>query len=49
MENNKEEKKMISENKQVQPTTTVSNADILKVAQKGMNKYRKTLDKLSKN
>ncbi|WP_348622566.1 hypothetical protein [Paenibacillus polymyxa] len=49
MENKEEEKKMISENKQVQPTSTISNADVLKVAQKGMNKYRRTLDKLSKN
>ncbi|WP_180361637.1 hypothetical protein [Paenibacillus polymyxa] len=49
MGDKKEDKEMISENKQVQPTTTVSNANILKVAQKGMSKYRKTLDKLSKN
>ncbi|MDN4090969.1 hypothetical protein [Paenibacillus polymyxa] len=49
MGDKKEDEKMISENKQVQPTTTISDAEVMKVAQKGMNKYRRTLDKLSKN
>lgn len=49
MEEKKEEENMITKNSDTQKTTTISNSDVMKLAKKGANKYRKTLDKLAKN
>ncbi|MBA9088578.1 hypothetical protein FHR92_005095 [Fontibacillus solani] len=45
----KEEKDMISNKKDVQKTTTASNAAVLNIAKMGMNNYKKTLSRLAKN
>lgn len=45
----KEEKKMISNKKDVQKTVTASNNTVSNIAKMGMIKYKKTLNKLAKN
>ncbi|MNW60883.1 hypothetical protein D3C74_389060 [compost metagenome] len=44
-----DEEKMSTKHQDVQATKTMSNADVMKIAKKGSDKYRKTLDRLSKN
>lgn len=49
MGDSKEDEEMITENKSIQQTKVMKDADILKIAKQGANKYRKTLDRLAKN
>lgn len=48
MDEKKEDGKMIDQ-KQEGNKPVASDAEVLKLAKKGMKKYRKTLDKLAKN
>ncbi|MEK4877021.1 MULTISPECIES: hypothetical protein [Paenibacillus] len=48
MDEKKEDGQMI-EQKQEGKQSAASDAEVLKLAKKGMKKYRKTLDKLAKN